>query len=227
MHIIYHPEVEQGSDEWLKLRCGILTASTVKQILTPKKLDVVKDPSLLYELLAQRISGYVEPQYINDDMMRGHLDEEDAKILYANIYKTEVKNVGFITNDRFGFVIGYSPDGVIGNDGLIEIKSRDQKFQIDTIASDHVPDEFKLQIQTGLLVSERKYCDFISYAGGWPMFVKRVYPDIEIQEYIIAAAKIFHDKMEELELKYREMVENREYVMTERRKEIEEEDIII
>lgn len=198
----------------------------MKHILTPKKLDVAKNPSLLYELMAQRISGYVEPHYINQDMIRGHIDEIEAKELYSKIY-APVMNMGFITNDKFGFTLGFSPDGLVGDDGLVECKSHDQKFQVESIANDTLPDEFKIQVQTSLLVSERKWCDFISYSGGWPMMVLRVYPDLEIHDYIIAASKIFHEKMEELELKYREVVENKKYIMTERRKEIEEEEIVI
>lgn len=227
MTITVYPEVEQGSDEWLQLRCGLLTASNVKHILTAKKLDVVKNPAILYELLAQRISGFIEPQYINDDMVRGHIDEAEAKIIYAKKYNVEVENSGFVTNDKWGFKLGYSPDGLIGKDGSLEAKSRDQKFQVETIISDMLPDEFRIQVQTGLLVTEREWCDFISYSGGYPMMVKRIYPDKEIQEYIVAAATIFHEKLEEAELKYREIIEQRDYAMTERRKEMEEEGIVV
>jgi len=87
--------------------------------------------------------------------------------------------------DRFGVIGVLRSDGLVGKDGLIEIKSRIQKHQIKTIIDDEVPLEYMLQIQTGLIVSERKWCDFISYSNGMPMFVKRVYPIVEMQNKIL------------------------------------------
>lgn len=192
MGIRYYEEVLQGSDEWFALRRGILTASEMHLIVTPtrKAANNEKTRAHLYELLAQRISGYVEPTYVGDAMLRGHEEEALARYTYETKY-APVRQVGFVTNDKWGFKIGYSPDGLVGDDGLIECKSRRQKYQIETIIADEAPAEFMLQIQTGLLVSERKWCDFISYSGGLPMMVKRVPADPEIQDAIVAAATSF------------------------------------
>ena len=100
-----------------------------------------------------------------------------------------------MTNDDHGVVIGYSPDGLVGDDGLIECKSRRQKFQIETILADEVPAEYLLQCQTGLLVTGRKWLDFISYCGGLPMFVKRVWPCPEIHRAILDAASAFEQRL--------------------------------
>jgi hypothetical protein len=226
MTIVYHPEVEQGSDLWMSLRTGILTASEMKLIVTPKKLEIVKNPSHLYEILSQRISGYVEPHYINDDMIRGHEDEVEAKIKYAENY-APVTDTGFITNDKFGFTIGYSPDGLVGDGGAIECKSRNQALAVEAIIKDAVPDEHRIQVQTGLLVSERKWIDYVSYSGGFPMMVKRVYPDETVQNAILLAAAEFNEKLEDLLYKYHDIIEEKKYVKTERRKPIEEEDITV
>lgn len=186
----------QGSEEWLEARRGLLTASEIHKIMTPTgKIANNKDTRAhVYELLAQRISEYVEPAYISDDMLRGQEQESYARNTYADNY-AEVTNVGFITNDKWGFTIGYSPDGLVGDDGLIEIKCRRQKFQVETIVLGVVPDEFMLQIQCGLLVSERKWCDFISYHGGLPMFVKRVEPLEVMQAAIVEAATKFEEQV--------------------------------
>lgn len=193
MTITYHEEVIQGSDEWLALRRGILTASEMSLIITPtlKVANNDKSRSHLYELLSQRISGYVEPRYISDDMLRGMDDEDRARVAYSKRF-AHVRQVGFVTNDRYGFPLGYSPDGLVGDDGQIECKSRRQKFQIETIIADEVPADYMLQIQTGLLVTEREWCDFISYCGGLPMFVKRVYPDGFVQSAILEVASSFY-----------------------------------
>jgi predicted phage-related endonuclease len=153
-----------------------------------------KERSHLYELLAQRITRYVEPHYISDDMLRGMDEEITAVDLYAKKYAS-VERVGFITNDKWGFTIGYSPDAIVGTDGLVECKSRRQKYQIQTIVDGVVPPEYMIQIQTGLLVSERKWLDFISYSGGLPMFVLRVEPIPEFQEAIVKAAADFEVRL--------------------------------
>lgn len=196
MTIKYYKDLEQGSDEWLSARCGLLTASEMKHIVTPKLkiADNDKASTHLYELIAQRITKYVEPHYISDDMLRGMTDEIDAKIIYAKNY-AEVEDMGFITNDKFGFEIGYSPDGLVCSDGLIECKSRRQKYQTETLIEGKLPDEYLIQVQTGLLVSERKWLDFISFSAGLPMFVLRVYPDEKVQSAIIEAATAFEEKI--------------------------------
>lgn len=201
---IYHNDLIQGSEEWHAARCGLLTASEMKLILTStlKLVANDKERAHLYELLAQRITGYVEPHYVSDDMLRGHEDEMDACLLYAEKH-APLQNIGFITNNRWGFTLGYSPDGLVGNDGLVECKSRRQKYQVQTICEGEVPAEYMLQLQTGLLVSERKWIDFVSYSGGLPMFVTRVFPDPVMQDAILAAAGAFETRLAERLHQYR------------------------
>lgn len=204
MTITYHRDLIQGSDEWLAIRCGLLTASEMKFIITPtlKIANNEKERSHLYELLAQRITRYVEPHYVSDDMLRGREDEIEGRLLYAKHY-APVTEVGFITNDRWGFTLGYSPDALVGDSGAIECKSRRQKFQIETIVENvgidagiTTPADYTIQLQTGLLVSEREWIDFISYSGGLPMATIRVYPIPEVQSAIVAAATAFEERLE-------------------------------
>lgn len=192
----------QGTEEWYLARCGLITASEVKNILTPK-LKIANNDKVranLYELVAQRYSKFVEPSYINDAMERGYQDEVKARIIYQDTYSPDegVKEMGFITNDKWGFTIGYSPDGLVGDNGLIEIKSRCQKYQVQTIIENQVPEEHIIQVQTALLVSERKWLDYISFCAGLPMFIIKVYPDKEIQEKIIEACIDFENKAKSL-----------------------------
>ncbi len=198
MTTTYHNDITQGSPEWHSLRCGILTASEMKLILTPtlKIASNDKERSHLFELLAQRITQYVEPSYISDNMIRGKEDEIAARDLYAATYEP-VEEVGFVTNDDIGFTIGYSPDGLVGHDGLIECKSRCQKYQIETIVTGEVPSEYVLQLQTGLLVTGREWIDFISYCAGMPMFTKRVYRDQTIIDAIVSAAEAFEVRLQD------------------------------
>lgn len=196
MTITYHPELVQGSDEWHDARRGLITAGSMKLILTPtlKVASNDKERSHLFELLGQRITGYTEPAYVSDDMLRGREDEIYARALYSEKY-AEVTEIGMVSNDDFGFVISGSPDGLVGDDGMIECKSRLQKYQTQTIIEDEVPEEYMLQIQANMLVSGRAWCDFISYCGGMPMFVKRVEPDKVIRDAIISAATGFEQRL--------------------------------
>lgn len=201
-HITYFPDLIQGSEEWLAARCGLLTASEIKLILTPtlKVADSDKTRAHVYELLAQRISRYVEPSYISEDMIRGHEDEVWARVDYEK-HIAPVQDMGFIVNRKWGFAIGCSPDGLVGEDGMIECKSRRQKYQVQTVvehvAGQTIPADYMLQCQTALMVSERSWLDFISYSGGLPMVVIRVYPDERVQEAIIAAAADFEERVSE------------------------------
>lgn len=225
MTITIHRDLEQGTDAWLQARCGVITASEMKLLLTPgmKVADNDKVRAHLWELLAQRITNHIEPRYINDDMMRGIESEPIAREIYADqvAIDEEVEQVGFITNDEWGYVIGYSPDALVGPDGLWECKAPRQKTQIETIVSGEPPAEHMLQLQTGLLVSGRKWIDFSSYHGGMYMPTYRVYPDDRIQQAILDASSSFEAKIAEKMQEYERRVEQGQMVMTERA--IEEE----
>lgn len=225
--ITYHADLIQGSEEWRAARCGLLTASEMKLIITPtlKMASNDKERQHLYELLAQRITGHVEPSYVSDDMLRGKTEEILARAKYAETY-APVQECGFITNDKWGFTIGCSPDGLVGADGLIECKSRRQKYQIQTIVEnvgyDTTPEEYQIQIQTELLVSERLWCDFVSYSGGLPMATIRVLPDPVIQDAIIKAATAFEVRLAEKWNVYRQALDGRARLI-ETERTIEEE----
>jgi predicted phage-related endonuclease len=195
MTITYHTDLEQGSEEWHVARCGLITASEVKLILTPtlKIADNEKTRQHVWELAAQRISEYVEPSYIGDDMLRGWEDEIKARAKYEEVTGETVDEVGFVTNDEWGFTLGYSPDGSVrGKNGGIECKSRRQKYQVQTVVEYHrdktVPVDYILQVQTGLLVTGWDWIDLVSYSGGLHMIPMRVYPDAKVLEAIVNAA---------------------------------------
>lgn len=219
----YHGDLLQGSDEWLAARCGLITASEVKLICTAtgKVANNDKTRTHAYELAFQRITGFVEPQYVSDAMLRGQEDEIYARAAYSEHY-AEVVETGFITNDKWGFTLGYSPDGLVGDNGLIECKSRAGKYQVQTIATDEVPEEYVLQLQTALLVSEQEWIDFISYSGGQPVYVKRVEPDLELQAAIIAAATAFEARVTDVIREYHATLARMPKLIPTERREIEE-----
>jgi predicted phage-related endonuclease len=197
-------DLEQGSDEWHAARRGIVTASVVGLLITTKTLKpAANDTSrgLAAQLVAERITGYTEPMQTSRDMERGTLDEPYAREVYSERY-APVAEVGFMVREFDGYKIGYSPDGLIGDDGLIEIKSRKQKIQLKAFLDDEVPAENMAQIQCGLLVSGRDWCDYVSYCGGMPLYVKRVFPDPAWHEAIIAAVAEFENNAAQMIDKY-------------------------
>jgi len=223
-------DFEQGSDLWLQARCGLLTASEFDRIITPtlKVADNPKSRGHLWEMAAQRITGYVEPQYISDAMLRGQEDEILARDDYAKHF-APVSQCGFVTNSKWGFTLGCSPDGLVGDEGLIECKSSCQKLHVQRLCehfeTGKAPDEFILQIQGLLLITERKWCDLLLRCGGMPQKRIRVEPDPQIQDAIVDAAAKFESRINEVIAEWGELLAtDTQLIPTERT--IEEEMVI-
>lgn len=194
MSLTIFDQLEQRTDEWYEARRGIVTASTVGTLITAstvKPANNDKSRGLVASLVAERITGIVEPTYQSDDMLRGVLDEPIARDHYAETRKVDVREVGFMRLEDDGFTLGWSPDGLVGDEGGIEIKSPRAKTHIAIVLADEVPAVYMAQVQAALLVSGRDWIDFISWCGGLPMFVKRVTPDAHWFAAITSAAKAF------------------------------------
>jgi len=197
MAIKYHYDVEQNTDSWLNLRLGILTGSNINRIVTgagkPAKNASMREYAA--ELAAQRITKRGEGNFQSYAMMMGHIQEDVARDIYSENY-APVKQCGFITNDEYGFTMGCSPDGLVGENALIEIKSRMAKFQVVTIIADEMDKLFTNQVQGNLLISGRDYADFIQYSTGLPFFVKRIDIDHVRREMIVEAMIAFEAEVE-------------------------------
>ena len=207
MALKIYDQLEQGSDEWLEARRGIVTASTVGQLITPSTVRPAnndKSRALRDTLIAERITGWVEPVYVSADMMRGQEDEPVARDLYREHY-APVEEVGFMRMDEPGFTLGFSPDGLVGSDGLIEIKSRKPRAQLQTILYDTVPPFNRAQLQAGLLVSGREWVDYVSYSSGMPFYVTRVHRDERWIDTIRTAVTDFETYAAETVARYEEV----------------------
>jgi hypothetical protein len=190
-----YTNLEQGSDAWLAARCGLPTASVIGKLLTAtlKVADNDTSRGITETLVAERLSGHVDYVHPNADMQRGTMDEPYARRFYAEQFKVDVEEIGFATRKFNGHLLGASPDGLIGLDGGLEIKSRRPKVHLRTIFNDAVPAENLAQIQTCMLVLNREWWEYVSYCGGFPLFVKRVYADPKWQAAIIDALDTFED----------------------------------
>jgi len=172
---------EQGSPEWLSLRLGKVTASRIKEVLAngrgnaPSKMA----ESYMIELVAEILTGESKPFFENDAMRWGTETEDEARAVYSiKNSRFDVEEVAFIEHSEF---IGMSPDGLVGDDGLLEIKCPNTTTQLKRALSDDYSKDYKAQIQMQLWVSGRDWCDFVSFdprldcAAGY--LEQRVYRD--------------------------------------------------
>lgn len=205
MSLTILPDLMQGTEEWLEQRRGMVTASVVGRLLTPTLKVASNETSrgLAHSLTAERITGHVDSTYASPDMWRGHEEEPLARDAYAQHRGVEVQEVGLMVRDDWGFRIGYSPDGLVGDDGLIEVKSRLQKHHLAHVLADQVPPENMAQLQCGLLVSGREWIDYLSFCGGMALWTKRVTPDPDWQTAILTAVEAFEKSVADLIAHYR------------------------
>lgn len=199
----------QGSAEWHEARRGMLTASTIGTLITPSTKAVAnndKARGLIAAIVAERLTEWTDPEWTNGDMERGHQVEPIARDWYTAHTGRTVEQVGFMVLELAnGTRLGFSPDGLVGDDGLLEVKAPRAKKHVLTHVSQDVPAEHMAQCQTGMYVSGRSWVDFISYVGGEAPFLKRVHADPDWFEAIEKAAKHFEVKAAEMADAYKKV----------------------
>lgn len=162
---------------------------------------------LALTLAAERIAGFTEETPMTADMWRGRDMEPFARNEYGG-HHHKADEIGFMVRTEDDWTLGYSPDGLVGDDGLIEIKAPRAKSHVATVIADEVPMPYMAQCQAGLLVSGRKWCDYIPYVGGLPLWVKRIYPDPDWQRVIVAACQSIEADIAEIVADYRSKTAN-------------------
>jgi hypothetical protein len=162
---------EQGSPEWFEARRGVVTASCFPDVLA--KGQGLTRGKLLRTLAGEVITGKVEEGYSNGHMERGQVMEAEARDYYAEVKGVDPVLVGFMKRGR----IGCSPDSLIGEDGMLEIKTKMPHLQLEVLDKGVLPSSHVAQVQGQLLVSGRMWCDFVSYWPGLPIFITRVTRD--------------------------------------------------
>lgn len=190
-------DIEQGTPEWLALRLGIATASELDCLLVSGKGEAgfgVAAFTYMDQLIGERITEEAaELPFQTRATVRGHELEQVARGLYEDREGVQTSQVGIILNHG----IGYSPDALVSDQGLTEIKTKLPKFQVGVILSGEVPKEHIPQCQGGLWASEREWVDFISYWPGMPLFVKRMYRDEVMIRKIAERVKTFYEILDE------------------------------
>lgn len=190
-------DVEQGTQAWLDLRLGIITCSELDSLLVNGKGEAgFGAGALTYmnTLIGERITGEAaDPFQGNRHTERGHEYEGVARSLYQSQIDVTTTQVGIILN----YGIGYSPDSLIGDAGLTEIKTKLPKFQVEVILSDEIPKEHIPQCQGGLWVAEREWIDFVCYWPGMPLFIKRAYRDEVMIRKLSERVKTFYEILDD------------------------------
>jgi len=204
--MIVHTTLVQGSDEWLKIRLGKITGSMVHNIMSNGRggKPSAMTQSYMMQLIADKLTGKPPEQFKSKEMQWGNDYEDEARERYKFESGNDVTEIGFYELNDY---VGYSPDGVISDDGLLEIKCPKSTTQVNRffnslVSGNNVADEYKPQIQFGLMVTSRKFCDFVSYDPRLPektgYLVNRVYRDEEYIQDMQARIIKFTEKMKGL-----------------------------
>ena len=186
---------EQGSDEWHAARVGIPTASEFSAILTGSRGPAASAIRLTYmrKLAGERITGKPAESFAGAARRRGSAMEPEARRLYEFVNGVTVEQVGLIRNHG----VGYSPDGLVGDRGLLEIKSMAPHILIEWWEAGVMPPEHHPQVQGGLWIAERDWLDFRGYWPGMKPLEVRIERDDEyIDRTLEPAVQIFRDELE-------------------------------
>jgi len=171
----------QGSPEWLAIRCGKVTASRVADVVAKTKTGYgASRANYMAELVAERLTGEPADKFTNAAMAWGTEKEPDARTYYQFLTDASVTEVGFVPHPRITDS-GASPDGFVGDDGMIEIKCPNTATHIETLLGQAVPAKYITQMQWQMACTGRAWCDFASFdprmPGNMQMFIARVKRD--------------------------------------------------
>lgn len=192
---VYH-DIEQGTPEWFAVRAGIPTASMYATVMANGRGGSASKTRMEYmlKLAGERITGEPMQNFSNRHMQRGHEMEPQARDAYAFLTDNEPEQVGFIRNGD----TGASPDSLVGESGLLEIKTKLPHLQLAVIRGKEIPQEHLPQVQGQLWVAEREWCDFVSFWPGMRAFIKRAYRDEELIAKIAAAVRQFNEELQKV-----------------------------
>jgi putative phage-type endonuclease len=171
-------DFEQGSVDWFAIRCGKVTASRVSDLIAKTKTGYgASRANYAAQLVAERLSGQVAESYTNAAMQWGTDQEPDARLAYEFRTDATVEQVAFVQHPTIE-MSGASPDGLVGSDGLVEIKCPNTATHIDTLLTGSIPGKYETQMLWQMACTGRAWCDFVSFDPRLPenmrLFIKRL-----------------------------------------------------
>lgn len=186
--------LEQGPPEWHAARLGKVTASRVSDVIAKTRSGWgASRKNYAAELVAERLTGNAAERFTNAAMQWG-IDTEPQAVAAYEFYEGQgVSRVGFVDHPSIA-MCGASPDGLVGADGLVEVKCPNTATHIDTLLNGTVPDKYVVQMQWQMACTERYWCDFVSFDPRLPedlrLYVERLHRDddrvAELSELIAA-----------------------------------------
>jgi len=191
-------DIQQGSDEWLELRLGKITASKLSDVMSKGRGNAPSKTraSYMLQLAAEKLTGKPEDSFTNKYMEWGNECEPQARSMYEFDSGNDVEEVAFVEFDEW---FGVSPDGLVGDNGLLEIKCPKTTTQIERYLAGVFPSAYKAQVQGQLIATGRDWCDFVSFdpriSGEASYFCIRVERD---EEYMNELQEAIHTFKEEL-----------------------------
>lgn len=194
-------DCDQNSSEWYEARRGIPTASMFATVMAKGRSggESLTRKKYLYKLAGELLTGDVQEGYSNAHMERGHEMEPDARNMYALMTDAQPELVGFVRNGPKGA----SPDSLVGDTGMLEIKTKLPDLLIDVLIRDEFPAEHKAQCQGALWVAEREWIDIAVYWPKLPLFIKRAYRDEAYIADMSRAVDAFNSELAEVVEKVR------------------------
>ena len=170
--------MDQGSDAWFAVRVGKVTASRVADILAKTQSgNAASRANYMAQLVCERLTGQKSEGFTNAALQHGIDTEPLARAAYEAVKDVLVDEVGFVPHPTIQMA-GASPDGLVGEDGLLEIKCPNTATHIETLLSQAVPSKYNTQMQFQMACTGREWCDFVSFDNRLPeelqLFVKRV-----------------------------------------------------
>jgi putative phage-type endonuclease len=193
--------IEQGTPEWHAERCGKITASRIADMLAKTKSGWgASRANYAAQLVAERLTGIVAEGYSNAAMQWGTNTEPDAASAYAFYEGADLEVVGFIHHPDIA-MSGASPDRLVGDDGLVEIKCPNTATHIQTLLDGAVPGKYRMQMQWQMACTGRLWCDFVSFDPRMPedmrLFVRRMERCEETIADITREVRAFDDEIRE------------------------------
>lgn len=189
-----HHNIDQNTDDWMALRSGIPTASQFGTVCA--KGEGKTRRKYMFTLLGERLTGQPTEGYTNSHTDRGHEWEPEAADLYALLTDADPLPGGFFTIDDGS--AGASPDRLIGDDGTLQIKTALPHIQLEALRANRMPPEHAKQVHGELWVSEREWCDFVSYSRGLKPLIVRVHRDEDLIRTIAAEVARFNEELAEM-----------------------------
>ncbi|WP_083942821.1 lambda exonuclease family protein [Sphingomonas soli] len=203
--------VEQRTPEWFGMRLGKATASKIADIVARTKTGYsASRANYAAQLICERLTGTPTEGFSNAAMQWGTDHEADARDAYAFLADVDVAEVGFVPHPKISMA-GASPDGLVGDDGLVEIKCPNTATHIEVLRTGAVADKYIVQMLWQMACTGRKWCDFVSFDPRLPaelqLLVRRIYRDDErirsLEAEVVSFLGEIDDAITELNLKYR------------------------